>query len=67
MQTFVPYPDLHDSAAVLDYRRLGKQRVEAYQIIRAALHLSKGWGNHPATRMWANNLAGRIKLELVSA
>jgi hypothetical protein len=58
MQTFLPYPDLHRSAAVLDYRRLGKQRVEAYQIIRAALNLSKGWGHHPATRMWANNLAG---------
>ena len=58
MQTFVPFPDFHDSAAVLDYRRLGKQRVEAYQIIRAALNLSKGWGNHPATLMWRDNLAG---------
>lgn len=58
MQTFLPLPDLHGSASVLDYRRLGKQRVEVYQIIRAAMNLSKGWGSHPATRMWANNLAG---------
>lgn len=58
MQTFLPYPDFRASAEVLDYRRLGKQRVEAYQIIRAALHLSKGWFHHPATKMWMNHLPG---------
>ena len=52
MQTFLPYPDLEQSARVLDYRRLGKQRVEAYQILRALRGLSKGWVNHPATVMW---------------
>src|SRR4030042_2517495 len=34
MQTFLPYPDFKKSLQALDYRRLGKQRVEAYQIIR---------------------------------
>ena len=33
MQTFLPYPDFKKSLQTLDYRRLGKQRIEAYQII----------------------------------
>ena len=33
-------------------RRLGKQRVEAYQILRALTGESTGWRNHPATKMW---------------
>lgn len=52
MQTFLPVPDFELSAKHLDYRRLGKQRVEAYQILRALNGLSKGWVNHPATVMW---------------
>jgi hypothetical protein len=52
MQTFLPYPDLHRSVACLDDRRLGKQRVEAYQILKALRGETKGWVNHPATRMW---------------
>ena len=30
MQTFLPYPDFKQSAACLDYSRLGKQRVEGF-------------------------------------
>lgn len=52
MQTFLPYPDFVDSAVVLDYKRLGKQRVETKQILQANLGISSGWYNHPATRMW---------------
>jgi len=53
MQTFVPYGPLFDSnALVLDRSRLGKQRVEAWQILNALQGRSKGWVNHPATRMW---------------
>ncbi len=33
MQTFLPYDSYADSAAVLDRARLGKQRVEAKQIL----------------------------------
>lgn len=52
MQTFLPYPDFVKSARCLDYKRLGKQRVEAYQILRTLLGESEGWINHPATKMW---------------
>jgi len=51
MQTFLPYPDYEKSAQVLDWRRLGKQRVEAMQILNA-LRGSTGWSKHPATLMW---------------
>jgi hypothetical protein len=40
------------SAKALDNKRLGKQRVEALQILRANLGLTKGWRNHPAAVMW---------------
>lgn len=52
MQTFLPYSSFVASAKSLDRQRLGKQRVEAYQILRALRGESKGWVNHPATRMW---------------
>lgn len=37
MQTFLPYPDFTLSAKVLDNKRLGKQRVEASQILKINL------------------------------
>lgn len=52
MQTFLPYPDFHASAECLDRQRLGKQRVEAMQILRTITGQSDGWRNHPAIRMW---------------
>lgn len=52
MQTFLPLPDFAASAACLDYRRLGKQRVEAWQILQTLTGASSGWRNHPAVRMW---------------
>lgn len=52
MQTFLPYASYQETAQCLDYRRLGKQRVETLQILRALNGDSKGWVNHPATRMW---------------
>lgn len=51
MQTFLPVPDFKKSAKILDWRRLGKQRVEARQILKA-LQTGKGWIHHPATKMW---------------
>lgn len=56
MQTFLPYPDFHRSAVVLDTRRLGKQRVECVQLINAIEGRSTGWRNHPAAIMWQNNV-----------
>ena len=35
MQTFLPFPSFAESAAALDYKRLGKQRVECKQILQA--------------------------------
>ncbi len=55
MQTFLPYPDFKKSLQVLDYRRLGKQRVEAYQIIRTIKN-GGGWQNHPAVKMWRGHV-----------
>lgn len=53
MQTFLPYPDFARSAACLDSQRLGKQRVEAYQILNTlADPTRRGWRNHPAVSMW---------------
>ncbi|MEV5427919.1 MSMEG_6728 family protein [Streptomyces sp. NPDC052701] len=53
MQTFLPYADFTRSAAVLDRRRLGKQRVEALQVLRGLIVPGYGWRHHPAVRMWA--------------
>jgi hypothetical protein len=52
VQTFLPHPDFAASAAVLDRRRLGKQRVEALQILRALTWPGYGWQHHPAVAMW---------------
>lgn len=52
VNTFLPYSDFVDTAKSLDYRRLGKQRVEAWQILQALLGNTRGWVNHPATKMW---------------
>ncbi|MFF3864372.1 MSMEG_6728 family protein [Micromonospora sp. NPDC001898] len=53
MQTFLPYPDFLASARTLDQRRLGKQRVEAIQVLRGLTRPGYGWRNHPAVKMWA--------------
>lgn len=47
---------LAENALMLDWRRLGKQRVEAFQIIQTLSGQSKGWRNHPATLMWKNHI-----------
>jgi hypothetical protein len=48
MNTFLPYPDISLSLRVLDTTRLGKQRLEAYQLIKGDRP------SHPAARMWRN-------------
>ena len=59
MQTFLPYESFEKSAQTLDWRRLGKQRVEGMQIINAITGKTrkdgkpyKGWINHPCSVMW---------------
>jgi len=56
MQTFLPFPDFAQSASVLDRQRLGKQRVETIQILKALTNPSYGWQNHPAIRMWRGHV-----------
>jgi hypothetical protein len=56
MQTFLPLADLKASAEVLDYRRLGRQRGEARQLIETILGHSTGWANHPAAHMWQDHV-----------
>lgn len=59
MQTFLPVPSFRRSAEALDTKRLGKQRVECKQILRAlgvpidGKVTRSGWRNHPAVRMWS--------------
>jgi hypothetical protein len=52
VQTFLPEDSFELSARRLDDKRLGKQRVECKQILKALRGETKGWRNHPATLMW---------------
>jgi len=54
MQTFLPYKDFDKSAAVLDSKRLNKQILECYQILKVlnSNDPKAGWRNHPAVKMW---------------
>lgn len=52
MNTFLPFPGFCESAQVLDLSRLGKQIIEAGQVLRALEDSSYGWQNHPAVNMW---------------
>lgn len=59
VNTFVTTTDLVQNAKNLDYKRIGKQRLEARQIIAILEALdnskqldTKGWIEHPATKMW---------------
>jgi hypothetical protein len=54
MQTFLPYEDIEESLSVLDFQRLGKQRVEAFQLLKIINGSTKAWSHHPATLMWLN-------------
>jgi hypothetical protein len=52
MQTFVPFVSFEASARALDAKRLGKQRVEVIQIVRALTVEGYAWKSHPAVLMW---------------
>lgn len=52
VQTFLPFADFERSARALDRQRLGKQRVETIQVVRALTWPDYGWANHPAVLMW---------------
>src|SRR5690242_21265461 len=66
MQTFLPHPRFVESAMVLDSRRLGKQRVETFQILRALTWPTYAWKSHPAVTMWRGFVPGLVAYGLAS-
>jgi hypothetical protein len=67
MQTFLPYPSFADSVRLLDRARMGKQRVEALQVLRAVTVAGYGWRNHPVAKMWQGYVPALTKYALESA
>src|SRR3954470_5004348 len=67
MQTFLPVADFEDSARLLDSSRLGKQRVETLQILRAIELPDYGWANHPAVLMWRGRTPALVAYGLAMA
>jgi hypothetical protein len=57
MQTFLPYKDFTKSAQALDNKRLNKQILEGYQILKVLGNPDPraGWRNHPAVKMWRDS------------
>ncbi|MGY1751834.1 MSMEG_6728 family protein [Blastococcus sp. SYSU D01042] len=64
MQTFLPVADFTESARLLDNPRLGKQRVECLQVLRALELPDYGWANHPVVTMWRGRTAGLVVYSL---
>jgi hypothetical protein len=52
VQVFLPHKNFTESARALDQKRLVKQLLEGRQILAAIAGDSKGWVNHPATKMF---------------
>jgi hypothetical protein len=67
VQTFLPVADFADSARLLDSPRLGKQRVETLQILRAIELPDYGWANHPAVLMWRGRTPALVAYGLAMA
>jgi hypothetical protein len=62
MQTFLPYKDFDKSAQALDSKRLNKQILECYQILKVLSNPDPraGWRNHPAVKMWRGHEYGLL-------
>lgn len=58
MMTFIIMADFILNAALLDDQRLGKQRVEAKQIVDIIEGKKKAWSNHPIVLAWTPFLIG---------
>lgn len=52
MIVFLPYPNYIRSVQNLDMKRLGKQRIEAKQIVDILEGKPSKQKNHPAIKMW---------------
>src|SRR3954451_13206472 len=60
MQTLLPVAEFDESARLLDSPRLGKQRVETLQVLRALELPDYGWASHPVVRMWRGRTAALV-------
>jgi hypothetical protein len=60
MQTFLPSKDFDTTANILDSKRLNKQILESYQILKVLSNNDPkaGWRNHPAVKMWRGHEHG---------
>lgn len=60
MQTFLPSKDFDTAANMLDSKRLNKQILEAYQILKVLSNNDPkaAWRNHPAVKMWRGHEHG---------
>lgn len=60
MQTFLPSKDFDTAANMLDSKRLNKQILEAYQILKvlSSNDPKAAWRNHPAVKMWRGHEHG---------
>lgn len=79
MQVFAPFSDIQKIAMCLDQKRLGKQRVEARDLICIAgkkqpsfmsqkqyKYILRRYGNHPAYKMYENHIRFLLKyLEII--
>lgn len=65
MQTFLFHRSFWHTARELDKMRLGKQRVECYQILKALTDSSYGWQSHPAVNMWRGYEPALIEYGLI--
>ena len=64
MQTFLPFPDYASSARTLDTKRLGKQRVETLQVMKALTVENYGWRHHPVAKMWRGHRASLMDYQV---
>jgi len=67
MQTFLPYKSFYLSAQALDSKRLNKQILEGYQILKVLNNddPKAAWRNHPAVKMWRGH-EGQLWLYIMS-
>ena len=59
MQVFIPYASPFETAMAMrgDSRRFNKQIIETRQILAAIYDPSKGYANHPVTKMYKHHTA----------
>lgn len=61
MQTFLPSGSSLYAAMALDNKRLNKQILEGYQILKVLATNGKAWRNHPAVLMWEGHEGALVK------